>query len=150
MRLSTRLLFLASWLVVAACTAGSSDDGEEEGTQDLSTDGGTVDSSSPAADAGSADSSATVVDSGTTADASSGDAGTQSDVTFVTVKPILEQRCNGCHQGAFSNISVVKTKRARMIQLITAGRMPKGNPTWKDTEEGLLVLGYLQTSAELQ
>ena len=69
--------------------------------------------------------------------------------TFATVGPIVQATCGGCH-AQFQGLAGIKADKAAMIAKISAGSMPKGNPTWKTTADGKKVLKWLKTGADLK
>ena len=69
--------------------------------------------------------------------------------TFATVGPIVTGTCGGCH-AQFTSLAGIKADKAAMIAKITAGAMPKGNPTWKKTADGKKALKWLKTGADLK
>ena len=79
-----------------------------------------------------------------------GSADGAAPVTFATVEPILAAKCSSCHHSDFATLAGVKAKRADMISKISAGKMPKNEPDWRNSPDGILVLNWLQTSPELQ
>ena len=50
----------------------------------------------------------------------------------------------------FTTLAGIKADKKAMIAKITAGAMPKGNPTWKTTADGKTVLKWLKTGADLK
>ena len=70
-------------------------------------------------------------------------------LTFATVGPVVQANCGGCH-AQFQSLAGIKADKAAMIAKITAGSMPKGNPTWKKTADGKNVLKWLKTGADLK
>ncbi len=69
--------------------------------------------------------------------------------TFATVGPIVKASCGGCH-AQFATLAGIKAEKAAMIAKITAGAMPKGNPTWKKSADGKKALTWLKTGADLK
>ncbi len=69
--------------------------------------------------------------------------------TYADVKPIIDSTCGGCHRSTFSSVDRIRQKKAAMISLISSGAMPRGNPRWRDTDAGKMVLDFLRTSPEL-
>ena len=69
--------------------------------------------------------------------------------TFATVGPIVKASCGGCH-AQFATLAGIKAEKAAMIAKITAGAMPKGNPTWKKSADGKKTLTWLKTGADLK
>ena len=70
-------------------------------------------------------------------------------LTFATVGPKVAATCGGCH-AQWKTLAGIKAEKAAMIAKITAGAMPKGNPAWKKTADGKLVLKWLKTGADLK
>jgi uncharacterized membrane protein len=70
-------------------------------------------------------------------------------LTFATVGPKVAATCGGCH-AQFKTLPGIKADKKAMIAKITAGAMPKGNPTWKTTADGKMVLKWLKTGADLK
>lgn len=90
---------------------------------------------------------------GPTTDASvdASDAGTAPSVaSYTEVAPLIANACSGCHHSSFGTLDRVKANKTRMLDMITSGRMPKNNPSWKNSAEGLEVIDFLQHSPELQ
>ena len=69
--------------------------------------------------------------------------------TFATVGPIVTASCGGCH-AQFATLTGIKAEKVAMIAKITAGAMPKGNPTWKKSVDGKKTLTWLKTGADLK
>ena len=70
-------------------------------------------------------------------------------LTFASVGPKVASTCGGCH-AQFTTLAGIKADKKAMIAKITAGAMPKGNPTWKTTADGKTVLKWLKTGADLK
>jgi hypothetical protein len=125
MQSTTLLLVAVALLAVAACSNEADTSAAEEAAL--------------AADPASAD-------AGGATDAGDGGA----TVTFGYVKPILDTKCSSCHHAEFTTLDGVKAKKDQMISKISAGKMPKDEPAWRNSADGVLVLNWLQTSPELQ
>jgi hypothetical protein len=69
--------------------------------------------------------------------------------TFAQVKPSLTGVCGRCHTGIFDTVAKVKARRAKMLDKVSQGIMPRGNPTWRFTPEGRMLLDYLRNSPQL-
>lgn len=69
--------------------------------------------------------------------------------TFAKVKPILASACGRCHTGLFDTAAKVKARRAIMLAKVSQGIMPRGNPSWRFTPEGRMLLDYLRNSPQL-
>lgn len=149
---SVALTSLLVSLSLVACVSAGADD-ESSSDQDLvGVDAGAhADASADATtvtDAGPPAVDATVV---TDAGPPAVDAGPGDDVpTYTEVAPLINQTCGGCHHGKFDSLDKVKASAPRMLQMISAGRMPKNNPTWKNTAQGQEVLDFLANSPELE
>ncbi|MCX6129826.1 MAG: hypothetical protein NTX25_12300 [Proteobacteria bacterium] len=67
------------------------------------------------------------------------------------IKAIVTDNCSYCHSGAQASAGlsletqadVLKTK-TDIIALVSAGQMPAGDPTWKDTEDAKKLLTWLK------
>jgi uncharacterized membrane protein len=70
-------------------------------------------------------------------------------LTFASVGPTVVATCGGCH-AQFKTLPGIKAEKAAMVAKITAGAMPKGNPTWKATADGKKILKWLKTGADLK
>lgn len=70
--------------------------------------------------------------------------------SYTEVAPLIASACGGCHHGSFGTLDKVKASKTRMLGMITSGRMPRGNPSWKSSADGLEVIDFLQNSPELQ
>ncbi len=92
-------------------------------------------------------------DTATTADDGTEAIGTTADqltaLTFASVGPKVAGTCGGCH-AQFKTLAGIKADKKAMIAKITAGAMPKGNPTWKTSADGKTVLKWLKTGADLK
>jgi cytochrome c553 len=149
-----RSFALAAILVSAtlvACVSGVADD-EESTEQDIHaphldasvSDGGVAvtDASVPTSDGG-----IVVVTDGS---APPTDAAASDVPTYAEIAPKIAAACGGCHHTSFNTLDKVKANKTRMLGMITSGRMPKNNPGWKNTADGLDVIDFLANSPELQ
>ena len=73
-------------------------------------------------------------------------------VTFKDIAPIVAKSCGGCHDGT-AHFSLLTREdfvavKPTPLDEIMAGSMPRRNPGWKDTDEGKLVIQWLQGSQE--
>lgn len=73
-----------------------------------------------------------------------------SGLTFADAQPIIDKKCERCHTGAFSTVQDIKQWRPKMISAIRSGRMPRGDSSWKDSPDGLLLLEWLSNGQEFQ
>lgn len=141
---------LASVTLVACVSAGVDDTDSTEAEVHLGTSPDaamTADSAAPGTDA-----SATVLDGGpaeTDGSVPAVDAG-PAVPTYAEVGPVIQTVCGRCHTANFSTLAKVKASRTRMLGVINSGRMPKGNPGWRNTEDGQRVIDFLTHSPELQ
>jgi hypothetical protein len=128
------LALASSGAALAACSSGAEPSALDEAAlaadATTSADGGSATDGSTEGGDGSADGSA--------------------PVTFAVVEPILAAKCSSCHHQDFATLAGVKAKRADMIAKISEGKMPKNEPDWRTSADGVLVLHWLQTSPELQ
>ncbi|HVH47527.1 MAG TPA: hypothetical protein VM925_34565 [Labilithrix sp.] len=69
--------------------------------------------------------------------------------TYAEIAPILDATCGGCHVGVFNALDKLKKRRRQMIDAVSAGRMPRGRPTWRDSADGQKLLAFLRGSTEL-
>jgi hypothetical protein len=68
---------------------------------------------------------------------------------YSEIRPIIAHTCGGCHGSAFDGIDAVRQRRDTMLRVITSGRMPRGNPEWRDSADGRKVIDFLEQSPEL-
>jgi cytochrome c553 len=135
---------------LVACVSGGADD-EESTEQDIhaphfdagASDGGvaTTDASVPTSDGG-----VVVV---TDASVPPTDAGTSDVPTYAEIAPKIAAACGGCHHTSFNTLAKVDANKSSMLRMITSGRMPRNNPGWKNTADGLDVIDFLANSPEL-
>ncbi len=66
------------------------------------------------------------------------------------VQPIVDSNCKICHNSQFANANVVLEtldqilmEKDKMIERVSTGSMPFGNPSWKDTDEATILLYWL-------
>src|SRR5688572_9658858 len=71
---------------------------------------------------------------------------TDGILSYAEAAPIIAEACGGCHQGKFDTLDKVKAKKDRMKMLIERGSMPRQQPTWKDSDDGKLILKFLAES----
>ena len=74
---------------------------------------------------------------------------------YADVQPFIESACNLCHRagsrnGDLTTLTAIQSLRTSAINLISSGRMPPRNPTWKDMPEGSKVLEWLNYGVEFQ
>ena len=128
----TRTMLLASLLPVALLVACAADTESSEPNTTVQ---------APAAAEGS----------GATSDDTTGEE--EDDLTakptFATTGPLVASSCGGCH-AAFKTLAGIKADKTKMISMISAGVMPKGNPGFKSTANGKKVLKWLKTGADLK
>lgn len=87
----------------------------------------------------------------TDASADASDAGSAPSVaSYADVAPLIANACSECHHSSFATLEKVKANKTRMLGMITSGRMPKNDPSWKNSAAGLEVIDFLQHSPELQ
>lgn len=75
--------------------------------------------------------------------------------SFADVAPIVEVNCTPCHGAGFPAGDVVLETEADLIAnkvkveaAVTSGYMPYGQPDWKDSADGQLLLAWLRAQAE--
>ncbi len=74
-------------------------------------------------------------------------------VTYKDVAPILTDACNSCHASdvAYGNVVLdsedllLKNKDA-VLEAVSSGSMPLGQPEFKDSPEGQKLLNYLKAN----
>ena len=87
----------------------------------------------------------------TDASADASDGGSAPTVaSYAEVAPLIANACSGCHHSSFGTLDKVKANKSSMLRMITSGRMPRNNPSWKDSADGLEVIDFLEHSPELQ
>ena len=69
--------------------------------------------------------------------------------TFATTGHIVVSTCGGCH-AKFQTLAGIKADKKNMVSMISAGAMPRGNPTWKNSADGKSALNWLKTGADLR
>jgi cytochrome c5 len=69
-------------------------------------------------------------------------------VTYKQTGKVITKTCGGCH-AQFTTLAGIKAQKTEMAAMISAGRMPKGKPTWKNSASGKKVLLWLQTGTDL-
>jgi hypothetical protein len=70
--------------------------------------------------------------------------------SYATVAPLIQRACARCHGDNFGSLDRLKSERDSMVEVISEGAMPRGNPDWKDSADGRAVLAFLQHSQELR
>lgn len=73
------------------------------------------------------------------------------DLVYADIAPILKATCLSCHSGTSARKGVRLDTEAFAIQnasralpMVTEGRMPPRNPTFKDTSDGKLLLQWFK------
>lgn len=69
---------------------------------------------------------------------------------YTVIQGYLDRTCGICHEGRFDSLEKVRAERDLMFGMISAGVMPKRNPSWRTSDEGQLTLAFLAKSAELE
>lgn len=75
-----------------------------------------------------------------------------TDLTFADIAPIVMTACGGCHDGG--RLVKLQTRedfydmKPAPLEEILAGSMPRRNPNWKDSDDGKLVIQWLQGTQE--
>jgi hypothetical protein len=69
---------------------------------------------------------------------------------YAEVKPVIDRACASCHNPLgpasffpFTSIEEIRPMAADMLAAIEAGRMPQGNPSFKDSSDGVLLRRWL-------
>lgn len=75
---------------------------------------------------------------------------------YPDVKQIIDDQCVVCHSSGgpmdslpFESLQQIKGNQLRMANALREGRMPYGNPDFADTPDGLKLLAWLQSGADL-
>ena len=86
-----------------------------------------------------------------------GGSGPGPEPKYADVKGIIDTNCVSCHNPMglagffpFTTLEEIKPMAVDMTNALADGRMPQGNPTFKDSGPGQYLLRWLRTGSDLQ